>query len=184
MKPKQYNARHYFPGMARIAVPVLGIVFGIVWSLSLSVVPGVTLALLYSLGMAWSLSWLASRRKPIASFQEVIGSGAWRYADLSGQYEEVARSVEDLLRTMCTAGSVGEYGIPGMLVGEIKATFWTWGSELLGLVERLDPAVTRVQVLSRPLVPMNVFDFGANKRLAARFINGMRRRYADLSIRT
>ena len=183
IRPRQYGPGHYFPGMVKITV-LYGILLGVVWSRILPIVPSVIIALLFSIGEAWFISWLASRRKPVTIFEQVVGAKSWKYADLSGQYDDVVRSVEDMLRSMCTARSVEAYGIPGVLAGETKPNFWTWCVELLVLVERMDPAVTRVQVLSRPLVPTNVFDFGANKRLAARFIDGMRCRYADLSAGT
>jgi hypothetical protein len=117
------------------------------------------------------LSWMASHRRPITDFQRIIGIHAWKYADLSGKYEDVLSTSRGVLERLCVPGSVGEYGIPGTLVGETRATLLTWGSEILVLVERLDPGVTRVQVLSRPVVPVNFIDFGANKRLVAAFLD-------------
>jgi hypothetical protein len=84
---------------------------------------------------------------------------------------------------MCAKGSVREYGIPGVLAGETKDSFWNsnWGSELLVQLERMDPTVTRVQVLSIPLVP-NGFELGVNKRLTETFIERLRQRYIDVSM--
>jgi hypothetical protein len=163
------------------------IVLGTVWSSALSPVSGLILvlifgilALIFGLGAAWYVSWLASRRKVIANFQQVIGSSYWKYADLTAPYDEVARSVTALLQSMCKAGSVGEYGLPGVLAGETKPALGTYGSEILVQLERLDPTVTRVQVFSRLLLDSPV-DFGRNKSLTARFIDGLRSHYPSLS---
>jgi hypothetical protein len=149
----------------------------------ISVSSFVIYVLLLGVGLACQTSWLMSRRKPLTIFQQVVGAENWKYADLHGRYDDVVRSVEDLLRSMCIAGSVGPYGIPGVLAGETKPTFWSWGSELLVLVESMDPTVTRVQVLSRQLMP-SAFDFGKkNKRLAIQFIDGLSAHYTDVSMR-
>lgn len=141
------------------------------WSIQYGIVAGIILTLLFCIVEVGFLSWMASHRRAITDFRTVVGASAWKYADLSGQYEDVFRAARGVLETLCSPGSVGEYGIPGTLVGETRATLLTWGSEILVLIERLDPGVTRVQVLSRPVVPVNFIDFGSNKRLVATFLD-------------
>jgi hypothetical protein len=186
IQPRQYGFAHYFPRIVIRTLLTTCIAYVIVNALFfwryISISSFVIYILLLGVGLAWQTSWLMSRRKPLTSFQQVVGAENWKYADLHGRYDDVVRSVEDLLRSMCIAGSVGPYGIPGVLVGETKATFWGWGSELLVLVESMDPIVTRVQVLSRHLLPSAV-DFGKNKRLTTAFIEGLTAHYTDVSMR-
>jgi hypothetical protein len=45
------------------------------------------------------------------------------------------------------------------------------------MIECLDPAVTRVQILSRPLISTNFIDFGSNKRFVTDMAATLRARY-------
>ena len=187
IRPRQYGFAHYFHRVAMRTLLTVCIVYVIAntvffWR-HISVSSFLIYVLLLGVGLACQTSWLMSRRKPLTSFQQVVGAENWKYADLNGRYDNVVRSVEDLLRSMCIAGSVGPYGIPGMLAGETKAAFWNSGSEILVLVESMDPVVTRVQVLSRPLMPSEVDLWKKNKQLAVKVIEGLTASYADVSMR-
>ena len=187
IRPRQYGFVHYFPRVVMRTLLTFGIAYGIgysaFWSQYFSIPYSVIFVLLFSIGEAWYISWLMSRSKLLTSFQQVVGAEYWKYADLHGRYDDVVGSVEDLLRSMCIAESVGPYGIPGMLAGETKPTFWDWGSELLVLVESMDPTVTRVQVLSRPLLSSALGLAKKNKRLAEKVIERLTASYSDVSMR-
>jgi hypothetical protein len=186
IRPRQYGFAHYFPRVVMRTLLTFGITSGVGYALFLSgffstPVFAISMLLIGVINL-WDIPRQISRRKPLTSFQQVVGLENWKYADLHGRYDDVVSSVKDLLRSMCIAESVGPYGMPGVLAGETKPTFWGWGSELLVLVESLDPTVTRVQVLSRPLLPSAV-DFGKNKRLAEKVIEGLTTHYTDVSMR-
>ena len=188
IRPRQYGFAHYFPRVAMRILLTFGITSGVGYALFLSrffSTPGFAIyTLLIGVIDVWYITRQISRRKPLISFEQVVGAESWKYADLHGRYGDVVRSVEDLLRSMCIAGSVGPYGIPGVLAGETKPTFWDWGSELLVLVESMDPTVTRVQVLSRPLLPSEMDLWNKkNKRLAEKVIEGLTASYTDVSMR-
>src|SRR6476646_1777169 len=161
IRPRQYGFAHYFPRVVIRNLLTTCIVYVIVNTVFFWRYVSISSFLLYILilrvGLACQTSWQISRRRPLTSFQQVVGAENWKYADLHGRYDDVVRSAEDLLRSMCLAGSVGPYGVPGVLAGETKPTFWSWGSEILVLVESMDPVVTRVQVFSRLLMP-SAFD--------------------------
>ena len=52
------------------------------------------------------------------------------------------------------------------------------GSEISIWLEPLDEHLTRVQILSRPLVPFNIIDYGSNRRYVNRVVELFRTHHA------
>ncbi|MEO8289086.1 MAG: hypothetical protein ABI670_21965 [Chloroflexota bacterium] len=185
---QRYGPRHYFPNFIRVALPVFGIMGGLILSLPLAAMLGVVwgpvigfgLGILYALGMAMFFGWLASMRKLLTSFQDAKGLHSWSYLDVTGSYNELYRLCAESLAAICMQDSVREYGRAGLLVGETKCNLISWGSEVFLLVEYLGPNATRVQVFSRPLIPTNFIDFGSNKRIVSDLAGKLSAHYTAL----
>ena len=139
--------------------------------------PGIAITALYWAGMTWMLAWMASRRRVLARPQDAKGLHGWRYLDLAAPYSVVFSGCADILRAFCKTEPTVQDFAKGLSFGETRPSIWSWGSEISLWIEPLGETYTRVQVLSRPLVPINVADFGANERNFNRVVEMLRKRF-------
>ncbi|HEX8600371.1 MAG TPA: hypothetical protein VF952_17865 [Chloroflexia bacterium] len=181
------NVRRYFftffPLSVLIALPMafsFSILATIALGVPLGVPVGIALAALYGAGFTWLLAWIASRRRALARPQEAKGLCHWRYLDLAAPYPAALRACADILRSICKTETTQDPA-RGVLVAETRANLQSWGSEISFWIDSLDQNYTRVQVLSRPVVPINRFDFGANQRHVNRAIEMLRTRFSVIA---
>ncbi|HEY0070020.1 MAG TPA: hypothetical protein VGE04_08650 [Chloroflexia bacterium] len=178
------RARRYFfaflPFVALIALPLgFGCAIGTTreFGAPLGLLLAFLAAALYAGGFAGFLTWLASRRRVLARPQEVRGLHALRYLDLAAPQPIVFSECAGILRSVCKASPVMQDLAKGLLSCELRPNFWTWGTEISLWVEPLGDAYTRVQLLSRPIVPTNVIDFGASRRNVNLVVEMLRGRF-------
>jgi hypothetical protein len=179
------TVRHYFFSFLPLMVltglvPLVVLAIGLLLSTRgpVGVLLGFVFGTLYAAGMAWFLAWTASRRSVLAHPQEAKGLYRWRYVDLAAPYQAVFDACDDTLRALPRAEPTLQDPSRGFLIAETRASLLSWGSEISLWVEALGETYTRVQVLSRPVIPSNIFDFGANERNVNRVVEVLRTRFA------
>ena len=142
---------------------------------------GVAAGTLYGAGIAWMLAWMASRRRVLSRPQEAKGLCYWRYLDLEAPCAPVFTACADALRAICKGAPILEDPARGVLISETRPNLLTWGCEVSFWIEARSQTRTRVQVLSRPVVPINVSEFGANLRIVNRAAEMLRTRFTVIA---
>jgi hypothetical protein len=136
---------------------------------------------LISVAGAFVLAWFASHRKPLENLQLATGLFSRRYLDVNAPSNAVFDECLAALRNQARAKPIAQDRNRGILVGETKYSWTTWGCEINLRVEPLGEDATRVQVLSRPIVRINVIDFGTNRRNVDRLVDALKLRFPVLT---
>jgi hypothetical protein len=135
---------------------------------------GIAFWILFAAFFAGLTAFVASWRRPLVRPQNAPGLRKWRYLDFAAPYQVVFNACADIMHAFCKTEPVVRDFQSGVLSGETRPSIWSWGSEISLWVEALGESHTRVQVLSRPIVPTNVADFGANERNFNRVVEMLR----------
>lgn len=178
------RARRYFRAFLPITI-ILALVVGFSFCIAsvlsfgfpMGLLLGIAITALYWAGITWMLAWMASRRRVLARPQDAKGLHGWRYLDLATPYSVVFNGCADILRTFCKSELTVQDSAKGLLFGETRANIWGWGTEIGIWVESFGENYTRVQVVVRPVVPVNVIDFGGHLRTLQRVVLLLRTRF-------
>ena len=114
----------------------------------------------------WFILWLTHRlgikRKGFSLTKQNLPVVQKREMQLGLPYEQAFAVSTEALDRLPRITLKSENNSKGMLMANSRITWESFGEKIVLNIQRVDDRTTKVEIVSRPIVPITMFDYGKN----------------------